>query len=209
MKPESQLTFQKLNFQRQHFKFTANLTLTGAKRFVLLAPSGSGKSTLLDLIAGFLTPYSGSILWNQRDLTQEKVSQRPVSYLFQNHNLFEHLSIRRNLALVEKHAKHIESALTQVGLPKAYFPKLPSELSGGEQQRVALARVFLQKRPIILLDEPFSALDPDTKNKICHLVVQLQHQQSALLLAVSHDPLDVERLDATKLTIENGQLTLP
>lgn len=202
------LQFKALTYTRETFTLHADLSLPVAKRFVLLAPSGSGKSTLLDLIAGFLSPQSGQIMWHGRDLTTTQVRERPVSYLFQNHHLFEHLSVRRNLALVEKQTDKIESALQAVGLPLHYLPKLPSELSGGEQQRVGLSRVFLQNRPIVLLDEPFSALDPDTKSKICTLTVDLQKQQSALLLAVSHDPNDVERLQAQALTIQQSALVM-
>ncbi|MDO4435119.1 MAG: ATP-binding cassette domain-containing protein [Cardiobacteriaceae bacterium] len=200
------LHFKALCYQRDSFILRADLSLPPAKRFVLLAPSGSGKSTLLDLIAGFLSPQSGQILWHERDLTREKVGKRPVSYLFQHNNLFAHLSVWRNLALVNNSRDAINKALWAMGLPDDYLKKFPAELSGGEQQRVALARTLLQKRPIILLDEPFSALDPDTKAKVCDLTVQVQREQSALLLAVSHDAADTERLQAEALTIEDGVL---
>lgn len=202
------LHLKALCYRRETFTLQADLMLESNARYVLLAPSGSGKSTLLDLIAGFLTPTSGAIDFDGRDLTRVPVAQRPVAYLFQNHNLFEHLSVQRNLALANRSSEAIRKALWAVGLPEYYLRKLPSELSGGEQQRVALARTLMLARPILLLDEPFSALDPETKAKICTLTVELQKQQSALLLAVSHDPNDVERLQAQALTIKQSALAM-
>ncbi len=199
------LTLEHLYHQRGDFTLHANLSLKSSERYVLSAPSGSGKSTLLELIAGFIQPQYGQILLNQNDLTPLSVEQRPISYLFQNHNLFDHLSVRKNLRLAAKKLSEqaLIDALYKVSLPASYLDKLPNSLSGGEQQRVALARTLLIKRPVMLLDEPYSALDIDTRTHVAELTIQLQIRHDWLLLAVSHDPDDCKRLDAQPLTITN------
>src|SRR5690606_6090346 len=131
--------------------------------------SGSGKSTLLDLIAGFLQPRSGRLTLHGRDLLPLPPEQRPVSILFQSESLFEHLSVARNLALglpsstprAEREARTAR-ALAEVGLAGIERQRAET-LSGGQKQRVALARTLLRDRPILLLDEPFSALDDVTR----------------------------------------------
>jgi thiamine transport system ATP-binding protein len=122
-------------------------------------PSGSGKTTLLNLIAGFETPQSGSIHIFGKDVTNLLPSQRPVSFLFQDHNLFAHLSVRDNVALgISPSLKitlggetQIQASLARVGMSDK-LRRLPEELSGGERQRAALARVLVQNRPILLRD---------------------------------------------------------
>ncbi|MBV7434941.1 ATP-binding cassette domain-containing protein [Cardiobacteriaceae bacterium TAE3-ERU3] len=199
------LTLDNLTYQRGDFTLHADLALESNKRYVLSAPSGSGKSTLLDLIAGFIQPQQGRILLNEQDLTPKPVERRPVSYLFQKHNLFDHLTVRKNLRLAAKKLpeESLIAALDNVSLPTNYLDKLPDQLSGGEQQRVALARTLLMNRPIMLLDEPYSALDLDTRIHITDLTRRLQAEHGWLLLAVSHDPDDCKRLDAQSLTIKN------
>lgn len=204
------LTFDRLYYQRGDFTLYANLSLNSSQRYVLSAPSGSGKSTLLDLIAGFIKPQQGRIVLNNGDITPLAVEKRPVSYLFQNHNLFDHLSVRKNLRLAGQKLSEqaLIDALDNVHLPATYLDKLPDSLSGGEQQRVALARTLLMNRPIMLLDEPYSALDIDTRNHIAELTTQLHMRHDWLLLAVSHDPDDCKRLDAQPLTIDNQHVVL-
>ena len=136
----------------------------------ILGQSGSGKSTLLDIVAGFVEPSSGSISLDQKDLLGLPVEKRPVSILFQSNNLFEHLSVQKNILLgVSKVLKDsiaeiekIQAILKEVGL-EAFEHTIASRLSGGQQQRVALARVLIRREPILLLDEPFTGLDEKTR----------------------------------------------
>jgi len=175
-------------------------------------PSGSGKSTLLDLIAGFLLPQSGVIRLDDADLVPLPPEARPVSILFQSDMLFEHLSAGKNVALglpadtprAEVQPK-VAAALAEVGLPDIGSQRA-STLSGGQKQRVALARTLLRARPVLLLDEPFSALDDDTRAIVRELVQALTRRHRWTTILVSHHGDDVEALAARHYRIEGERL---
>lgn len=175
--------------------------------------SGSGKSTLLDLIAGFLAPASGSLTLDGRDLLPLPPEQRPVSILFQSETLFEHLSAARNIALglargldSAERDRRIAAALEEVGLPGVEHQRAET-LSGGEKQRVALARTLLRNRPILLLDEPFSALDDTTRLTTRQLVRSLTERHGWITLLVSHHADDIAALATRSYRLENGRLS--
>ncbi|MCF1744406.1 ATP-binding cassette domain-containing protein [Paradevosia shaoguanensis] len=175
-------------------------------------PSGSGKSTLLDLIAGFLKPTSGRMTLDSLDLVPLAPEARPVSLLFQSETLFEHLTAERNVALGlprdvprGEAARRIVDALAEVGLPRI-GPQRASTLSGGQKQRVALARTLLRGRPILLLDEPFSALDDDTRVTTRTLVRALTVAHGWHTVLVSHHLDDVAALASRTYRIEGGKL---
>jgi thiamine transport system ATP-binding protein len=172
--------------------------------------SGAGKSTLLDLIAGFLTPESGRLSLLGHELLPLPPEQRPISILFQSETLFEHLTAYQNLELglprgaIERQQK-IEAALAEVGLP-GVLKQRADTLSGGEKQRVALARTLLRDRPVLLLDEPFSALDDDTRETIRTLVKSLTERHQWITLLVSHHVDDVEALATRRYQLRDGML---
>lgn len=172
--------------------------------------SGAGKSTLLDLIAGFLVPSAGRLMLDGQDLLPWPPEQRPISILFQSETLFEHLSAYQNLELglprgaVDRQQK-IVAALTEVGLP-GVLKQRADTLSGGEKQRVALARTLLRDRPVLLLDEPFSALDDDTRGTIRTLVKSLTERHRWITLLVSHHVDDVEALATRRYQLRDGML---
>lgn len=172
--------------------------------------SGSGKSTLLDLIAGFLTPTSGSLTLDGRNLLPLPPEQRPISILFQSETLFEHLSAYQNLELglprgATDRQQKIAASLDEVGLP-GVLKQRADTLSGGEKQRVALARTLLRNRPVLLLDEPFSALDDDTRRTIRSLVKSLTERHHWITLLVSHHVDDVEALATRRYQLRDGML---
>jgi thiamine transport system ATP-binding protein len=178
--------------------FTYNLDVKPQEIIAILGQSGSGKSTLLDLIAGFIEPKNGAILLNQKDLLNLSVEQRPMSILFQNHNLFEHLNVQKNILLglgkvQNKDIKKVQNILEEVGL-KDFEYTLVSKLSGGQQQRVSLARVLLRKEPILLLDEPFTGLDEDTKLIMLDLVKKITIEYKLQTIMVTHDMQDCKRI---------------
>ncbi len=159
-------------------------------------PSGSGKSTLLDLIAGFLRPDRGKILLDGRDLSYLEPEKRPVSILFQSDNLFDHLTVEKNLQLALKKIppglrqefslpRELENALEQVGLQHV-MKRRASDLSGGEKQRVSLARTLLANQPVLLLDEPYASLDRANADRMRQLVRRLTIANNWHTLLVSH-----------------------
>jgi len=174
--------------------------------------SGAGKSTLLDLIAGFLTPDSGTLTLDGTDLIPLPPEQRPISILFQSETLFDHLSASRNIALglpkgTPREAAHrrIAAALSEVGLPGIEAQRAAT-LSGGEKQRVALARTLLRDRPVLLLDEPFSALDDSTRAIMRDLVRGLTERHRWTTLLVSHHADDIDALATRRYRLEDGRL---
>ncbi|AKR56862.1 hypothetical protein XM25_13895 [Devosia sp. H5989] len=178
----------------------------------ITGPSGSGKSTLLDLIAGFLRPASGTMTLDSLDLVPLPPEKRPVSLLFQSETLFEHLSAERNIALGlpprtprAEAASRIAAALSEVGLPEVGTQRAAT-LSGGQKQRVALARTLLRGRPILLLDEPFSALDDETRVATRTLVRNLTQAHRWHTILVSHHADDVASMATVKYRIEAGEL---
>ncbi|MFK7993137.1 MAG: ATP-binding cassette domain-containing protein [Granulosicoccus sp.] len=183
--------------------------------YALLGRSGSGKSTLLNLIGGFMRPDSGDIFWNKQSLLPFEPAQRPITTLFQQNNLFNHLSVWKNVALgVAPDLKlsrelrdNISTVLNDVGLAN-YDKKKPTQLSGGEQQRVALARCLLRRKPVLLLDEPFSALDATTRSEMIALLHQVITQYKPCVIMITHDKGDVDALGAAILDMEADKVTM-
>ena len=174
--------------------------------------SGSGKSTLLDLLAGFLTPSAGSITLDGADLLPLPPEARPVSLLLQSESLFEHLSAAKNVALglpagtaKDEARRRIGAALDEVGLA-GIGEQSAGTLSGGQKQRVALARTLLRARPVLLLDEPFSALDDETRVAVRDLVRELTIRHGWHTILVSHHADDVEALATRKYVLAEGRL---
>jgi thiamine transport system ATP-binding protein len=181
--------------------YTYDLEVHPSEIVAILGQSGSGKSTLLDIVAGFVEPISGSIKLDNQELTGLPVEKRPVTILFQNHNLFEHLTVQKNILLgVNKTLKDsieevekVQAILKEVGL-EAHEHKLASELSGGQQQRVALARVLIRREPILLLDEPFTGLDEATRLEMLDLVKKITIEHKLHTIMVTHEVEDCERI---------------
>ncbi len=210
------LTLDKLRINLGDFSLRADFTVSQGARCAVMGPSGAGKSTLLAAIAGFLPPAAGRILWQGQDITQSAPGARPLSILFQDQNLFPHLSVTRNLGLgldpklrlgPGEHAK-IDAALDRVGLTGLGARK-PAELSGGQQSRVALARALLRARPLLLLDEPFAALGPALKSDMLALVAEIAAEQGTTVLMVSHDPDDARTLCPQTILVAEGTAQAP
>ncbi len=179
----------------------------------LIGPSGSGKSSLLNLIAGFITPDAGTIRVENRDIQHLDPAARPLSMVFQSHNLFPHLDVYTNIALGlnpslklsgDQH-KSIDNALENLGL-QGLRARKPGQLSGGQQQRVAIARALVRKHPILLLDEPFAALGPALKEELIELLKQLVSSQQMSALMVSHQPDDALLASERTAFIHSGRV---
>ena len=193
---------------------TFDLQVAAGERIAIIGPSGAGKSTLLNLIAGFVLPTQGNIWLNGENHTRSAPYERPVSMLFQENNLFPHLTVQQNLALGLKTSlkltaleqDQIERVADAVGLT-SFLSRLPNSLSGGQKQRVALARCLLRDKPILLLDEPFSALDPELRVEMLNLIDELCHSKNLTLLLVTHQPSELTGKVDRMLRIENGRIS--
>jgi len=193
--------------------YTYDLEVKPREVVAILGQSGSGKSTLLDIVAGFIEPSSGSINLDGEDLIGQSVEKRPISILFQSHNLFEHLSVRKNILLgVSKVLKDsidevekVQDILKEVGL-EDFEHSLASQLSGGQQQRVALARVLISREPILLLDEPFSGLDEQTRLEMLDLVKSITVEHNLHTIMITHDREDSERIASHVYEMQNHVL---
>lgn len=164
--------------------------------------SGVGKSTLLESIAGFVRITSGKILWDEQDITYVPAWQRPVSMLFQAHNLFEHLSVMENLLLAGggMAADTLLDAAQKLDV-KQQLHKLPYQLSGGQRQRIALIRTIFRPEPLILLDEPFSELDPDMRQHTALWTGQTARNLAKTVLIVTHQQEDVSHVVNRVITL--------
>ena len=208
----------KLNFsfEENYLAISANLSLESDKIYAIIGPSGAGKSTFLNLISGFSEISSGSILWNEQEISDLPPSKRNISILFQDNNLFPHLSVWRNLALAVSHWPKISnddeaklhSVISEVGI-RGLENRKPSQLSGGQQSRVALARVLLQKNKILLLDEPFAALGPSLKDQMLELIEKIARNRGLLVLMVTHDPADANKIAPQTIVVKNNKVHPP
>lgn len=198
------------------FVLTADLSVPQGEVVAVMGPSGGGKSTLLAGIAGFVTPTAGRILWDGDDIGQRAPGDRPVSILFQDHNLFPHLSVDQNLGLGIDPALRLSTAdrgriaavLDRVGLP-GLGARRPAQLSGGQQSRIALGRALLADRPLVLLDEPFAALGPALRHEMLDLAAETLGAAGRTLLMVSHDPGDARRIADSVIVVDDGRAAAP
>ena len=208
----------KLNFsfEENYLAISANLSLESDKIYAIIGPSGAGKSTFLNLISGFSEISSGSILWNEQEISDLPPSKRNISILFQDNNLFPHLSVWRNLALAVSHWPKISnddegklrSVISEIGI-QGLESRKPSQLSGGQQSRVALARVLLQRNKILLLDEPFAALGPSLKDQMLELIEKIARNRGLLVLMVTHDPADANKIASQTIVVKNNKVHPP
>ncbi|MEM1375253.1 MAG: ATP-binding cassette domain-containing protein [Pseudomonadota bacterium] len=207
------LTLEALTFSRGDFSLSADWSLAKAARCAVLGPSGGGKSTLLALIAGFETPQSGRVLHEGQPMPAQP-GARPLSILFQEANLFPHLTVAQNvglgldprLQLSGTEREKLDAVLSRVGMSELRSRK-PGALSGGQRARTALARVLLRARPILLLDEAFSALGPALKSEMFELMADTLSSETILLM-VTHDPDEAVRMDQI-IVVDAGCASAP
>ncbi len=210
------LQLENILIQQQDFRLTANWSVAPAEKIAVIGPSGAGKSTLLAAIAGFVDLQSGRILVNGQDITGLAPGKRPVSLLFQDHNLFAHLTVAQNVGLgLSRHLRlsktdlhKVDAALERVGLAGMAARK-PATLSGGQQSRAALARILLMRRPVVLMDEPFGALGPGLKSEMLTLVVNSLRDSGAALILVTHDPKDALQIADRTVLLSEGVAAEP
>jgi thiamine transport system ATP-binding protein len=190
------LDIKDLQVERDGALLHYRLRVESGEILAIQGRSGVGKTTLLDTIAGFATPCAGRLEWNGASLLGLDATRRPVSMLFQDHNLFEHLSVADNLrlglspALAEQALQDALDTLEVAGLPG----RRPTELSGGQRQRIALIRTLLRPEPIVLLDEPFAELDPQSRRLATGWARRTAKATGKTILMVTHQDEDVQQL---------------
>ena len=198
------------------FTLACDFELSAGSFCAVLGPSGAGKSTLLSLLAGFEKLERGSIILDGVDVTQLPPDQRPVSMVFQDNNVFPHLTVEQNvglgispsLRLSAEQNKIVEQALEHVQL-SALAQKRPGEISGGERQRVALARVLVRAKKILLLDEAFAALDPGLRQNLVQQVAGIAQERKLTTLMVTHQPGEVRAAADHVMFIADGKVRPP
>jgi thiamine transport system ATP-binding protein len=198
------------------FELRADFQVEAGKIVAVIGPSGAGKSTLLSAISGFIPLLQGQIDWAGVDISHARPEARPIGTLFQDNNLFPHLTLGQNiglglrpdLRLSDAQKAEVETALGRVGLAGLGGRK-PADVSGGQQSRAALARVLVQKKPLVLLDEPFSALGPALRVEMLVLLAELARETSATVLMVSHAPSDAQQIAHQIVLVADGVAHAP
>jgi thiamine transport system ATP-binding protein len=196
---------------QRHFSY--ELDLEGGGIVAVTGASGSGKSTLFHLIAGFETPDGGRIVMDGADVAALGPGERPLTYIFQDHNLFAHLDVATNVAIgISSRLKlspagwtEVSDSLAKVGLA-GFEKRMPQALSGGERQRVAFARALVRHRPLLLLDEPFASLDEGLRRDMGDLLTELQRSTGIMVLVISHDSQEIGRLSERVVGIDAGKI---
>ena len=202
------LEVKNVNFRRAlNIEFNYHFSVSSGEILAVQGASGAGKTTLLDLIAGFEIPLQGKISWGGNDFTALPPWQRPVTTVFQANNLFAHLSCLRNVEIA------LADGVTPAEIDRAFSllsidglqNRFPDQISGGQQQRVALVRAMLRNRPILLLDESFSALDWPTRTGCFDALMDITKARSLAVVIVSHDERDAAYLGCKVLQLHPPQ----
>lgn len=199
------------NYENSPMHFV--LQVEQGERLAIIGESGAGKSTLLNLIAGFETPASGQILLNDCDHTQTQPAERPVSMLFQDNNLFPHLTVAQNIGLAltpslslnATQQQQVRGIAEKMGI-EPLLSRRADQLSGGQKQRVALARTLLRDKPILLLDEPFSALDPIRRHELQQFILDICVERNLTFLMVTHQLEETKNLFTRVVEIREGKV---
>ena len=208
----------KKTFENTEVLKDVNLKIEKGELVVLIGPSGCGKTTTLKMLNKLIKPTSGKIYINGEDISKKDSIKlrRNIGYVIQQTGLFPHMTVGDNIGLIpylegwedEKIRNKIIELLDMVGMePKKYIDRYPNELSGGQQQRIGVARAFATNPEIILMDEPFSALDPITRNQLQDELFNIQEKMKKTIVFVTHDMDEALKL-ADKICIMKDGIVL-
>ena len=190
------------------------LEIPNGQTTVIVGQSGSGKTTLLRMVNGLIKPDSGRLEVFGDLVPEENIEnfRRKIGYAVQGAGLFPHLSVKENIVLIARLEgwssqdldERFEMLMYQMELPLDLSDRIPNELSGGQQQRVGLCRALLLKPKLLLLDEPFSAVDPLTRLELYEVVEKLISNEAVSIVMVSHDLGEAKRLGDRMVVLQNG-----
>ena len=200
-------------FENFHALNQINLEIKNGSLVALLGPSGSGKSTLLRILAGLENPDTGRIWLNGQDTTQLPLQKREIGFVFQNYALFPHMTVAENIAFgleirnihILQKKQRVQELLQLMQLDQ-FIDRYPSELSGGQKQRVALARALAVEPKVLLLDEPFAALDAKIRKQLRQWLRNLHQHISVTTVFVTHDHIEAFELAHEIVVLENGNI---
>lgn len=210
------LEVQGLVVRQGDFALRADFALEARARVAVIGPSGGGKSTLIGALTGFVPAGTGQILRDGVEITTAAPDQRGMATLFQDGNLFPHLTLAQNvglglrpsLRLNAEERSRVETSLGRVGLADL-GGRRPAEVSGGQQSRAALARVLVMARPWLVLDEPFAALGPALRAEMLDLLSEILEEAQAGLVIVTHAPEDARRIADQTIVVADGDVHAP
>lgn len=205
-----------ISFGYQEKLVLENLTLRFQKNQVttIVGRSGSGKSTILQLINGLLKPHSGEVLVDGTPLNYANLSPQRlcIGYLVQGNGLFPHMTVSENIGITGKITRHnatldrIQELMELTGLRVNLAQRYPHEISGGEQQRVAICRALYLDPPLLLVDEPFGALDPISRHEMRLKLLELQRIKPRTIIMVTHDMHEAKILGEQLVVIDQGKV---
>lgn len=219
MNTESIISFQNVTkgYGEHTILHNLNLNIRKGEFLTVIGSSGSGKTTMLKLINGLLTPESGSILIEGKDISKENQTllRRNIGYVIQGIGLFPHMTVRKNIAYVpgllnhrdkERTRKAVERLIRVVGLEQEMLDRYPSELSGGQRQRVGIARALAANPDILLMDEPFGAVDEITRKMLQAEISRIHQELGVTIVFITHDIREALTLGSRVLVMKDGHI---
>lgn len=204
------INLDKISFYYEKDKMILNeisFSMEKGEILAILGKSGSGKSTLLNIIAGLDFPTSGKIYLEGKDITNLECEKRDIGLVFQDYALFPHLTVEKNVAFsLKKYDEKIVDEMLELVKMKDYKKRYPHELSGGEKQRIAIARSLVAKPKILLMDEPFSNLDTELKEGVRAEIKSILEKAKQSAIIVTHDIEDAKFLADRIIYVKNGRV---
>ena len=207
------IKLENISIKLDNFRTKFTVEINKGEWVGIIGQSGAGKSTFLNLIAGFAQPEVGSLLINNTEMRNISASKRSISSLFQDNNLFPHLSVYQNIAIAikpnlklhENEKGKIFEIIEYLNLSSKIHSSIGT-LSGGERQRVALGRVMSSDKKILLLDEPFSQLDPNLRIEMLELIKKIREKKKITIIMAIHTPAEAIDFVSRFLLIKEGEV---